>query len=231
MSTRIFGSGIRRREDPRLITGAATYTDDSDPAGDGARGHAAQSACARPHHASIDVARARRRRRASSRSTRAPTSSRCTRHRAPGCCRTPTLKMAKYPCLPRRHRPLRRRHRGGGRRRDAGQAYDALELVEVDYEPLPCVIDPQKAWRPARRSCTTTSPTTSRFNWTVAGGDVDAAFAKAEVVVKETIRQQRLIPNAMEPRAALAKWARRLRRVTCGTRRRIRTSCASSPRW
>src|SRR5438874_12564128 len=28
MSTRVFGSGIRRREDPRLITGAATYTDD-----------------------------------------------------------------------------------------------------------------------------------------------------------------------------------------------------------
>src|SRR5262252_6709865 len=28
MSSRIFGSGIRRREDPRLITGAATYTDD-----------------------------------------------------------------------------------------------------------------------------------------------------------------------------------------------------------
>ena len=28
MSTRIFGLGIRRREDPRLITGTATYTDD-----------------------------------------------------------------------------------------------------------------------------------------------------------------------------------------------------------
>ena len=28
MSTRIFGSGIRRREDPRLISGTATYTDD-----------------------------------------------------------------------------------------------------------------------------------------------------------------------------------------------------------
>ena len=28
MSSRIFGSGIKRREDPRLITGAASYTDD-----------------------------------------------------------------------------------------------------------------------------------------------------------------------------------------------------------
>ena len=40
----------------------------------------------------------------------------------------------------------------------------------------------------------------------MAGGDVDAAFANAEVVVKERIVQQRLIPTAMEPRAALAQW-------------------------
>ena len=45
------------------------------------------------------------------------------------------------------------------------------------------------------------------FHWTVAGGDVDAAFKNADVVVKERIVQQRLIPTAMEPRAALAQWS------------------------
>jgi aerobic carbon-monoxide dehydrogenase large subunit len=40
----------------------------------------------------------------------------------------------------------------------------------------------------------------------VSGGDTDAAFKAAEVVVKERILNQRLIPNAMEPRAALAQW-------------------------
>ena len=44
------------------------------------------------------------------------------------------------------------------------------------------------------------------FHWKVAGGDVDAAFAGADVVVKDRIVQQRLIPNAMEPRAALANY-------------------------
>ena len=39
------------------------------------------------------------------------------------------------------------------------------------------------------------------------GGDVDAAFKNADVVVSERIVQQRLIPNAMEPRGALAQWS------------------------
>ena len=39
-----------------------------------------------------------------------------------------------------------------------------------------------------------------------AGGDTDAAFESAEVIVKDTIIQQRLIPNAMEPRSAVASY-------------------------
>ena len=44
------------------------------------------------------------------------------------------------------------------------------------------------------------------FHWKVTGGDVEAAFKSADVVVKERIVNQRLIPNAMEPRAALAQY-------------------------
>ena len=43
-------------------------------------------------------------------------------------------------------------------------------------------------------------PGNQAFHWVVAGGDVDAAFKNAEVVVTDRIVQQRLIPNAMEPR-------------------------------
>ena len=69
------------------------------------------------------------------------------------------------------------------------QAQDALDLIDVDYEPLPAVIDPQKARRPrARRSCTRRRPGNQAFHWTVAGGDIEAAFAKADVVVKDTHR-------------------------------------------
>ena len=44
------------------------------------------------------------------------------------------------------------------------------------------------------------------FHWTVAGGDVDAAFNGADVVVRDRIIQQRLIPTAMEPRGAVAQF-------------------------
>ena len=47
-----------------------------------------------------------------------------------------------------------------------------------------------------------------------AGGDTDAAFESAEVTVKDTIIQQRLIPNAMEPRSALASYLPSMGEIT-----------------
>src|SRR5262249_62348974 len=49
-------------------------------------------------------------------------------------------------------------------------------------------------------------PGNQALHWTVKGGDVDAAFKSAEVVVKDRIIQQRLIPTAMETRSALAQY-------------------------
>ena len=76
----------------------------------------------------------------------------------------------------------------------------------MDYELLPVVIDPQKATEPGAPQVHEDAPNNQAFHWVVAGGDIDAAFSDAEVVVRERIVQQRLIPNAMEPRAALAQW-------------------------
>ncbi|HSC26859.1 MAG TPA: molybdopterin cofactor-binding domain-containing protein, partial [Vicinamibacterales bacterium] len=88
----------------------------------------------------------------------------------------------------------------------AYQAYDALELIEVDYEPLAAVTDPQQATASGAPQLHAAAPGNQAFHWVVSGGDVDAAFASAEVVVKDRIVQQRLIPNAMEPRSAVAQW-------------------------
>ena len=93
------------------------------------------------------------------------------------------------------------------------QAADALELIEVDYEPLPAVTDAQAAAKPGAPQLHPGVAGNEAFHWTVAGGDIDAAFANAEIVVKERIVQQRLIPNAMEPRAALAQWSGGVRRA------------------
>ena len=87
------------------------------------------------------------------------------------------------------------------------QAHDALDLIDVDYEPMPSVTDPELAIRPGAPQLHADIPNNEAFHWTVSGGDIEAAFKNAEVVVKERIVQQRLIPNAMEPRAALAQWS------------------------
>jgi carbon-monoxide dehydrogenase large subunit len=90
---------------------------------------------------------------------------------------------------------------------NAYQAQDALELIDVNYEPLPNVTDPEQAVKPDAPQLHKNIPNNEAFHWTVAGGDIDAAFKNAEVIVKERIVQQRLIPNAIEPRAALAQWS------------------------
>ena len=58
------------------------------------------------------------------------------------------------------------------------------------------------------------TPNNQAFHWVVDGGDVDAAFASADVVVSETITNQRLIPNAIEARVALARWDRAMGELT-----------------
>ena len=106
---RIFGSGIRRREDPRLITGTARYTDDITLPGHGARGDAAQPARARAHHAASTPA-ARRLRPAWSRSTPAPTSKGVLKPMPCAWLRAEREPEDRgLPAAREGHRPLRRR--------------------------------------------------------------------------------------------------------------------------
>jgi carbon-monoxide dehydrogenase large subunit len=86
------------------------------------------------------------------------------------------------------------------------QAADAVDLIEVDYETLPATVDPEQAMKPGAPQLHQEAPNNVAFHWTVAGGDVEAAFSKADVVVRDRIIQQRLIPTAMEPRGALAHY-------------------------
>ncbi len=70
----------------------------------------------------------------------------------------------------------------------------------------PSIVDPQKAMAKGAPQLHADIAGNQAFHWTVAGGDLDAAFAKADVVVKDRIIQQRLIPTAMETRGCVAKW-------------------------
>jgi len=89
---------------------------------------------------------------------------------------------------------------------DPYRAYDALDLIEVDYDPLPAVTDPEVAATAASPVLHEELGDNIAFRWNLAGGDIDGAFAKADHVVKGKLVHQRLIPNAMEPRGVLARY-------------------------
>ncbi len=205
MTTRIFSSGIRRREDPRLISGRATYTDDITLPG------AVYAAILRSPHA-----HARIRRVNTSRAARAEgvvavyTGADLEGVIGPIPCAwmipNSDIKGVAHPAIARDVV----RYVGDAVAvvvaESRHQAQDALELIEVDYEPLTPVIDPQQALQEGAPQLHGDAPNNQAFHWVAAGGEVEEAFRSPEVVVRERIVQQRLIPNAMEPRAALAQW-------------------------
>jgi carbon-monoxide dehydrogenase large subunit len=81
------------------------------------------------------------------------------------------------------------------------QAVDALEAIDVDWEPLPTVVDAEKATQPGAPQLHENAPNNVVFEWTVGDkAGTDAAIEAAEVVVKQRIINQRLIPNPMEVR-------------------------------
>jgi len=85
-------------------------------------------------------------------------------------------------------------------------ARDALDLVDVDYEPLPAVIDPEKALEKGSPLTHPELGTNVAFTWNLPGGDVDAAFKEADKVLKLRIVHPRLTPMAIEPRGCAASW-------------------------
>src|SRR4051795_1715842 len=86
--------------------------------------------------------------------------------------------------------------------RDRYAAADALEAIEGDYEPMGAVVDMEEALKD--EVLVHSDLGTNRcFTWPFAGGDYDAAKAKADVVVTRRFLQQRLIPTAMEPRSVV----------------------------
>ncbi len=85
-------------------------------------------------------------------------------------------------------------------------AQDAVDLVEIDYEVLPAVIDPltaADAGTPVIHEHLGTNQVLRTVN---AGGDLDGAFASADCVIQQRFDVQRLAPAPMEPRGLLAEY-------------------------
>ncbi|MGH7526689.1 MAG: xanthine dehydrogenase family protein molybdopterin-binding subunit, partial [Gemmatimonadales bacterium] len=201
----IFGSAIKRREDPRLLTGTATYTDDVKLPG---LTYAAilRSPYAHARITAVDVAEARKAPGVIAVYTGADLKDRVApvpcAWNVPNC----DLKVPAHPLLAHD----RVRYVGDGVAMVVAEsraaARDALDLIDVSYDPLEGGVDPEKMAQPGAPQLHDGIPNNIGFTWVVAGGDAEKAFNEAEVKVKERLVQQRLLPTAIEPRAAVASF-------------------------
>jgi len=211
-ATNFIGEAVKRREDYRFLTGAGTYTDDVK------LDHQTYATFVRSPHAhakirSIDTSRARQ---------------------APGVIAVFTgedianAKIAGLPCgwliTDINGQPMKEPPHpvlAQGKVRYVGdhvavviaetqlQARDAAEMVDVDYEVLPAVVDVTDAIKPGAPAVHDIAPNNVCYVWALGDKSaVDKAFASAHRVSKLEFVNNRLIPNAIEPRSALGSYNR-----------------------
>ena len=83
-------------------------------------------------------------------------------------------------------------------------AADALESINVDYEPLPAVIDMEEALAEGATLVHEDAGTNKCYTWNFEPASYEDAKAEADFVIKRRFINQRLIPSPMEPRAVVA---------------------------
>ncbi len=198
------GQVIRRREDPRLVTGAGQFVDDLRLAG------CLHVAIVRAPHASarlgaIETVAARH----------APGVIAVVTAVDLGRANAPLPVFAPHPALPTPcgiHALADERVRFVGEpvaavvADDPYRAHDAAALVQVAYEPLPVVDDLEAAAAARAPLVHEVLGTNVAAEWRQRVGDPDAAFRAAEVVVSVTVRLARGGAQPLEPRGLLASW-------------------------
>lgn len=97
-------------------------------------------------------------------------------------------------------------------------AHDALDLIDVDYDPLPAVIDAEATMADGAPQVHPETPNNLSFHWPLGDADGTAqAMADADHIISLDLVNQRLIPNAMEPRACVAQWDNAMDEMTVWT--------------
>jgi carbon-monoxide dehydrogenase large subunit len=87
-----------------------------------------------------------------------------------------------------------------------GEVADAVDDVIVDYDALPVVTDPEAALEPGSPLVHEALGTNRTHEWSIGGGDVEAGLAEADVVIERRIVNQRVAPVPIEPRSAIADY-------------------------
>ena len=212
-----FGASIKRREDPRLITGRGTYVDDIKMGG---MLHMAlvRSPYAHANITSIDTSAA-----SAADGVVAVLTGEDIGEEIGLPCGWVVPDTIEVP-----HPPL-----AVGKVRCVGDAVvaviaesaaaaaDAAELVDVEYDVLPAAVNAELATHDGAPQVHDDAPNNIGFEWEVGGGDMEAAASGAEVRVSERIVNQRLIPNPMEGRAVVADFNPGTNQVTVWTSSQI----------
>ncbi len=98
------------------------------------------------------------------------------------------------------------------------QAQDAAELIAVDYDPLPAVVDMDAALTEAAPLLHPGVPSNLCFDFDYGdAAATDAAFAAAAHVVRLDLSSDRVVGNPMEPKAAIARWTGDVLELWTGT--------------
>ena len=198
------GARTKRKEDPRLITGLSTYVDDIKLPG------LLHVVIVRSIHAharikSVKVSSAQELPGVVAIVTGEEIKGKLGS--VPCAAQIPDLKVPSHPVL------------AIGKVRYVGEAIaavvagdryvaqDAVDLVEVNYEPLAAVVDPLKALEPGSTVIHEECKDNIAFVTKTAAGDVAKAFREAEApIIKQRMINQRLIPMAMETRGVVAQY-------------------------
>ncbi len=199
---RFIGAEVKRKEDPRFITGQGTYVDNLKFVGT-AYLAILRSPYAHARIKRIDTSRARAHPKVLAVFTGEDL-------RRDGVGSIPVGWLLPDIKLPP-HYPLavdKARYVGDGVAavvaEDRYSAYDALGLIDVEYEPLPAVVDQEAATRPGAPQLHDEAPNNICFKFAMSAGNVDQAFAEADGVVRERIVNHRTSGSSVEPRAAVA---------------------------
>ncbi len=202
----VIGSAVRRREDPALITGKGKYTDDFCLPGQ-TYAVIVRSPYAHARVGTVDTSAAEAVPGVVGVFTAADIEASDAGGVVPTAWLLPDMKTPEHPILAKDIV----RYVGDGVAvvvaTDRYVARDAAELVEVDYDPLPAVVDPKAATAQGAAQLFEDVPRNIAFEWDIGDREkTAAAFDGAAHVAEVELRNNRLIPHAVEPRAALASF-------------------------
>jgi carbon-monoxide dehydrogenase large subunit len=201
--SKLVGAKVKRREDPKLIRGLGQYVDDINLP------NTLQVAILRSPHAharikSLEIDAARQHPGVVAIITGAEIKDQIGT--LPTSGGNETLRVPKHYVLAADHV----RYVGEGVAavvaEDRYSARDALDLIQVEYEPLPVVSDPEKALAPGSPVIHSEWPDNVAFRSEQKQGNLTRAFKEAHKIVRQRLVHQRLAPIAIETRAVLAHY-------------------------